>query len=547
VSINPPALKEGRATVSLPGTVRDVCVGGSGRYLVLHLANERKLAVFDANEARVVKYLPLADDRVLFAAGSDKLMVLLPDRNQVQRWSLSRLEREVTAPLAVAGQVHTAVMGAASEGPLVLGGPQLGEGGLPLCFLDVRTLKQARVDRREGGGQVGTHPQYPAQMRVSADGATIGMWTEGLSPSGLQAVVLTGSTVRSAYEHTSVGQIIPGPDGRTLFTENGLYTTELKPVHDVPGQGLRSPLPAVHGGYYLSVNRPDRADWEGKRTTVTVHLAGDARPLATLSDLEGLDVSRELGRSDTRLPLDKRLFLIPLAKLVVTIPAARDRLHLQRFDLDGALEKAGIDYLLVTSQPVTTAVRGTAYTYSLVVRSKKGGVKYKLDSGPAGMKVSPDGRLSWAVPAAGDDREADVLLTVSDASGRRPGPGRPRGRRVGRARGLPEGQPEDTAGRAGDGVAVPRRGREAAVPQQHRPAHLRTAERGADRGTLLKLRHFRFHVTGVQARRPDQVITPTPARAPASPLAPPRAGPPDAGRTRRPSSHSGCSSAPPAP
>src|SRR5262249_29285356 len=38
-------------TVSLPSAVHEVCVGGGGRFLILHLQRERKLAVFDANKA----------------------------------------------------------------------------------------------------------------------------------------------------------------------------------------------------------------------------------------------------------------------------------------------------------------------------------------------------------------------------------------------------------------------------------------------------------------------------------------------------------------
>src|SRR5262249_6719144 len=50
----PAPLKEEREERALPSSIADVCVGGGGRFLLLHLPRERKLAVFDANEARVV-------------------------------------------------------------------------------------------------------------------------------------------------------------------------------------------------------------------------------------------------------------------------------------------------------------------------------------------------------------------------------------------------------------------------------------------------------------------------------------------------------------
>jgi hypothetical protein len=400
--IKPAPLKDEKATVALPSAIRDVCAAGGGRFLILHLPQSRHLAVFDVNEARIVKYLAQTDDKVVFAAGMDKLLVILPDKRVIQRWSLTTFERELAIPLTIPGQISAAVMGCASDGPLVLTGPGMrGEGGLPLRFVDVKTLNEITGLKRQGGGNVGTHPQYPAALRISADGRVLGMWTPGLSPAGLQAVVLGGEKIQTSYEHTTVGSILPGPDGRVLFTNGGLYTVDLKRIEAGKG-GV--PVPAVHGHYYLTVNNP------GAKPLTTVHLAGDHRPLVTLPELDGL-------AGGSPLPLEKRLFLIPLARLIVTIPVTGDKLHLQRFDLDQALEKADIDYLLVTSQPQTVAIKGQTYTYPLAVKSKKGGVKYKLESGPDGMKLGPDGKLTWPVPAHLTEAEVDVIVTVSDASG----------------------------------------------------------------------------------------------------------------------------------
>src|SRR5262249_34530620 len=87
--IKPTPMTADKTTVSLPSSIADVCVGGGGRFLILHLPRQRNLAIFDVNEGKVVKYLPVADDRVLFAAGMNKLLVVLPDKNLIQRWSLA--------------------------------------------------------------------------------------------------------------------------------------------------------------------------------------------------------------------------------------------------------------------------------------------------------------------------------------------------------------------------------------------------------------------------------------------------------------------------
>ena len=95
--------------------------------------------------------------------------------------------------------------------------------------------------------------------------------------------------------------------------------------------------------------------------------------------------------------------------------SANDRLVLYRFDPEAALEKSGINYFLVTSRPPAHAARGAEFRYQVTVLSKKGGVKYKLESAPKGMTVSEGGLVRWAVPADADD--ADVILSATDDSG----------------------------------------------------------------------------------------------------------------------------------
>src|SRR5262249_4113745 len=196
--IRPPALGADRVERLLPAPVADVAVGGGGRYLILHLPSQKKLSVFDVTEARVVQYIPAEADKVRFAAGLDKLLVVL-DSKTVERWGLASLKKEDSAELPFKAAVHSAAMGSASNGPLVLGGPEMrGPNGLPLRFLNVETLREAAYKVGESRGavvMVGTHPQYPHVMRMSADGRVLGLWNVGLSPSGLLTVLLDGATL----------------------------------------------------------------------------------------------------------------------------------------------------------------------------------------------------------------------------------------------------------------------------------------------------------------------------------------------------------------
>jgi hypothetical protein len=148
------------------------------------------------------------------------------------------------------------------------------------------------------------------------------------------------------------------------------------------------------------------------------------RPLLNLSDLDGVDEDDPLKRMDafrqgrkSRLGIDQRVFLLPAAKLLVTIPLSADKLYLRRFDLDDILEKSGIDFLYVVGQPVANATQGKLYTYDVAVKSKKAGVGYKLEIGPQGMEISKQGKLTWTVPKDFKDSSVDVVLAISDTSG----------------------------------------------------------------------------------------------------------------------------------
>jgi hypothetical protein len=62
---------------------------------------------------------------------------------------------------------------------------------------------------------------------------------------------------------------------------------------------------------------------------VTVRALGKDRPIATLPDLELPAPGEEWIKHD--FTFDKRVHLVPEARLLITIPASNDRLVLHRF------------------------------------------------------------------------------------------------------------------------------------------------------------------------------------------------------------------------
>lgn len=181
LNIRPPKLPEERVAVPLPSTVGDTAVGGGGRFLILYLPRQRKLAIFDVNAARVVKYLSFADD-IKFAAGMDKLLVALPDKTILQRWSLTTLERELSMPLAGDGRAMSLTMGSASNGPLLIQRSTEGRGiWSSLDFFDIRTLKPLAVKWERKGGAPPNDARY---IRASANGFIQGICASRYSLRG---------------------------------------------------------------------------------------------------------------------------------------------------------------------------------------------------------------------------------------------------------------------------------------------------------------------------------------------------------------------------
>jgi hypothetical protein len=411
LEIRPAPLAGGRLEKPLPAPVAGVAVGGGGRFLVLHLRQQGKLALFDANEARVVHYFPTPEGDVKFAAGMNKLLVGVPGARVIQRWDLLTRKRELTVPLTTEGQITEMAMGSASRGPLLVALKQ-DRFSSRLVFIDPATLRE-----KDHGGKAGRGDG--AFLRASADGTLFTMRNGvGGEPHTVTAVSRRGGELTAKESWGFGGSVlVPSPDGRFVYSASGVFTRELRQLSGKKrGGALSRPfIAAAHGPYFM---RLEGKEWNKLGGDVSFFLEGQERPLARLDGVEGVAGEHiSYGKLRDTLTHDQRVFFIPDARLVVTIPASNDRLILYRFDLEAAMEKSGIDYLVVTSRPPDFAVRGAPFAYQLAVKSKKGGVTYRVDSGPEGMKVGADGRLTWAVPAGFAESRVDVILTVGDAAG----------------------------------------------------------------------------------------------------------------------------------
>jgi hypothetical protein len=327
LEIKAPALEATKVERMLAAPVADVVVGGGGRYLILHLPKLRHLAVFDVNAAKVVGHIPMEEENGRFAAGLEDVVVVLPRAGTVERWSLKTLERDVVVTLPIKGVIKAVAMGSASKGPLLVhwaAGPQpLDRAGF--AVLNVENLKAAITELKlPPAAMMGQNSRDLMHLRASANGKTFGTWCSTHSPSGLGVLTVASDTLITAnYAHGSVGHVLPSPDGKSIITATGKYKPQVT-LQEAAVQNSKPMIPACHGDTYVTFP-PD-----GKTSEMTINAAGKSEPVAILTDL-GMTFRREDWIKDD-FTFDKRVHLIPDARLIITIPATNDRLVLRRLE-----------------------------------------------------------------------------------------------------------------------------------------------------------------------------------------------------------------------
>ena len=393
---------------------------GGGRYLVLHLQNPQ-LAIYDVNAAKVTRYLSLGSDNALIAGGLDKLIVVAPGESLIERWSLQSFEKETAQRLPIKGIVKNAALGYASHGPLLLHAAastdQLAAAGPALLKLtNFEEIKVKGFNSHNGSFRDHVH------IRASGTGDVFGSWCTSHSPQGLEVAVLMGDTVKMAYQHDSVGHVVPNFDGSAVLTGiAGVFTPELTNKRERI-QGMMPGIPSTHPRFYVSVPTEPAAQrnlggqpFAGRKAAV--HVLGLDAAIVDLPDLGLGQPAENYSWSANDFTLDKRVMFVPQANQVVSIPYTNDRLIVQRFNVIEALDAAKVDYLFVRSTPPRTFKKIEMYRYEIEVASRAGGVQYELSSGPPGMELSSAGVLQWKPPLDFAESNVSVIVTIKNAQG----------------------------------------------------------------------------------------------------------------------------------
>ena len=308
-------------TIDLPGPAAGVSVGGNGRYVVLHIPSTRQLLCFDASKGQVFPAPePAPDGDLLLAAGQNQLAVLARRNNVLSVYDLPTLRRryDATGPPLSPHNTASLAMGSATNGPL-LACNAFGE----VVLMDVGPQGAVPVE----GSKAKIGGDLTAPVRASANGR---LFVRGGLGTDSKAVLVTewgrkwksiDSEVRGAY---------PSADGRYVFGYGAIGRDSGQTV------GTRAPanvwyVPAVAGGHFLRLAETGPL---GQATfSASVHSSYLSAERSTAASFALPEAAGLVGWGGRSAALDQQLFLIPDAKMLVTLTAKKDQLVMRKVDI----------------------------------------------------------------------------------------------------------------------------------------------------------------------------------------------------------------------
>jgi hypothetical protein len=238
-------------------------------------------------------------------------------------------------------------------------------------------------------------------------------------------LIVTGNSAQSWYEHTSAGTVLPDAAGTALYTSTGrIYSVQLKQLNQQTSSSYLPMIPSHHPAYYITIPRASRSSSRSSRRRTpqqrgSIYTTGSSTPLAALPEMPEMTSKSSSSRSNrySDFTTEKRYHFFPHLNMLITIPPSNDKLVVRYYDVKKALKAKGIDYLYATSTPPTEAQAGKLFSYQLKVESKSGGIRYKLESAPMGMKITSGGLISWRATKPAANELVTVIVGIADKSG----------------------------------------------------------------------------------------------------------------------------------
>lgn len=303
--------------------VDTVAVGGGGRYIIIH-SEDGQIQIFDANAADMVKDVAMPETgRVLMTAGANTLAMILPGfpAKTVRVYTLPDLKKQNEFTLPFVHGARSITMGAGTNGPLLAVDP-FGE----VALMDISSGKP--IDG--ASGKIGISGDH---VRASHDGK---MFVAGNNYRGDDKFSLVTESQRKwQVKPAGIASAYPSADGERLYGKNQIVTTNGNMVAGKP-RAVQNAwyVPAITptGEYFVRVNEM-RATTPRFKTGVSISIHKDRdvdNPVAPALEMLP-EADRLVGADFVSVDaLDRHVFLIPEAKLLVLLNHERNRLIVRK-------------------------------------------------------------------------------------------------------------------------------------------------------------------------------------------------------------------------
>ena len=168
-------------------------------------------------------------------------------------------------------------------------------------------------------------------------------------------------------------------------------------------------LPALHPAYILGVKGvgPYYGQTPKTHPTLSIFTANDRQLLTTIPDLE--ELSGTFGRS---VPLDQRVFFLPTANLLITLPTTNDEIVLRKLSIVDIRNPVLIICLWNRFRPAPLPPVKHSPTTSPRLGPWQGAISRQRPRRHEAQAQPPNGKCPPILA-----RPTSVILTLTDASG----------------------------------------------------------------------------------------------------------------------------------
>ena len=140
--------------------------------------------------------------------------------------------------------------------------------------------------------------------------------------------------------------------------------------------------------------------------------------------MNDLDELKPVGNTSSRQRVNWKLsdgttkvHYVPWANIIFNAGYDKKTVYVRKYDFEQELKATGEDYLFVDSLPPFLAFKNIAFRYQLSCKTNSDSVTYELSEGPAGMKISKEGLLSWTPRRGLPVGMIPVVVTIKSSNG----------------------------------------------------------------------------------------------------------------------------------